>query len=126
MNNEKEIQVIQKLERENKNIEKLFKKLKISNDKEITLNEIIERNNNYIEPPKRPLSAYMFFSKEKRLDIKKQNPEMKLGDISKIVGKSWKIISEDDKKKYNKMSDNDKTRYNKQMEEYKDNINNVN
>lgn len=110
--------VNEKIERENKSIEKLFKKLNINENKSITLEEIIEKNNNYMYPPKKPSSAYIFFSKEERINIKNKNPEMSFGDIAKLIGKNWKHISEKDKKKYIKMADDDKIRYNKQMEEY--------
>lgn len=59
-----------KFERQNKSIEKLFKKLNIKEDESITLKEIIEKNNKYIYPPKRPCSVYIFFSKKERINIK--------------------------------------------------------
>jgi hypothetical protein len=111
--------VNEKIERQNKSIDKLFKKLNIKEDESITLKEIIEKNNKYVYPPKRPLSAYIFFSKKERIDIKKKHPEMKFGDIAKLISEKWKKVSEKDKKKYVKMADDDKIRYNKQMEEYK-------
>lgn len=110
-----------KIEGQNKSIEKLFRKLNIKEDNSITLKEIIDKNNNYIYPPKRPCSAYIFFSKKERIDIKNKHPEMKFGDIAKLIGTRWKQISEKDKKKYIKIADDDKIRYNKEMEEFKKN-----
>jgi hypothetical protein len=107
------------IKRQNKSIEKLFKKLNIKEDESITLKEIIEKNNTYIYPPKRPSSAYIFFSKKERKDIKNKNPEIRFGDIAKLIGTKWKQISEKDKKKFVKMAEDDKIRYNKQIEEYK-------
>ncbi len=115
--------VNEKVERQNKSIEKLFKKLNIKEDESITYKEIIDKNNKYIYHPKRPCSAYIFFSKKERINIKDKNPEMKFGDIAKTIGINWKQISEKDKKKYIKMADEDKIRYNKEMEEYKKKIN---
>lgn len=48
--------------------------------------------------PKRPLSAFMYFSQEKRSDVKADNPETSFGDLGKILGQMWKDLSEDDKK----------------------------
>lgn len=108
-----------KIERQNKSIEKLFKKLNIKGNESITLEEIIEKNNNYVYPPKRPCSAYIFFSKKERIDIKDKNPEISFGDIAKLISTKWKNISEKDKNKYVNMAEDDKDRYNKQIEEYK-------
>lgn len=107
------------IKRQNKSIEKLFKKLNIKEDESTTLKEIIEKNNNYTYPPKRPCSAYIFFSKKERTDIKDKNPKISFGEIAKLIGTKWKQISEKDKKKYVKMAEDDKVRYNKQIEEYK-------
>jgi len=36
--------------------------------------------------PKRPISAYIYFCKEKRPEVKEANPEMKATDITKELG----------------------------------------
>jgi hypothetical protein len=113
--------VNEKIERQNKSIEKLFKKLNIKEDEKITLNDIIEKNNKYVPPPKKPCSSYIYFSKKERIDIKEKNPEMSFGDIAKLISTRWKQISEKDKKKYIKIAEDDKIRYKKQIEEYKKN-----
>lgn len=108
-----------KIERQNKSIIKLFKKLSIKEDETITLKEIIEKNNNYVPPPKKSSSAYIFFSKDERIDIKAKNPNMSFGDITKLVGEKWKKLSDKNKKKFVKMAEDDKERYNKEIEKYK-------
>ncbi len=65
--------------------------------------------------PKRPLSAYLYFCKEKRDKIKTKHPEWKLGEISKELGQAWKNLSEKEKNKYMDLHVNDKERY---IEEY--------
>lgn len=40
----------------------------------------------------------MYFSQEKRSDVKADNPETSFGDLGKILGQMWKDLSEDDKK----------------------------
>ena len=39
--------------------------------------------------PKRPMTAYFLFSQEHRAEVKKANPEAKVGDIAKILSKMW-------------------------------------
>ena len=41
--------------------------------------------------PKKNLSAYMFFSKDAREEVKSENPEAKFGDIGKLIGQSTSI-----------------------------------
>ena len=60
---------------------------------------------------KRPKSAYFFFCDEKRKEIQTNNPEEKMGGISKILGKIWKELSEDEKIKYTDMNVEDVNRY---------------
>jgi hypothetical protein len=52
------------------------------------------------DKPKRPLSAYMIYSTEKRPEIQAANPGLKLPDISKKIGALWKGLSASEKKPY--------------------------
>ncbi|CAI9149099.1 unnamed protein product, partial [Rangifer tarandus platyrhynchus] len=63
--------------------------------------------------PKRPLSAFIFFSKEKREEIIKKNPELKskLAEVGKMVGEAWGKLSEAQKKPYETKAVQDKARY---------------
>lgn len=107
-----------KIERQNKSLEKLFKKLSIKEDETITLKKIKEKNNNYVPPPKKPSSAYIFFSKNERINIKSKNTNMSFGDIAKLIGERWKNISDNDKNIFLTMADDDKKRYNGEIEKY--------
>lgn len=69
--------------------------------------------------PKRPLSAYFIFSNEIRPTVKKQNPDAKITDMSKIIGDMWKGMDDGKKAKYQKKADTDKERYEKEMAAYK-------
>ncbi|WFD29567.1 Non-histone chromosomal protein 6 [Malassezia sp. CBS 17886] len=60
--------------------------------------------------PKRPLSAYMFFSQDWRERVKTENPDAGFGDVGRLLGTKWKEMSDEDKKPYNDMADRDKTR----------------
>jgi hypothetical protein len=48
---------------------------------------------------KRPLSAFMVYSKENRARIVKENPQASFGDVARILGEEWKAakVSKDQK-----------------------------
>ena len=66
--------------------------------------------------PRKNRSNFMLFSEEHREKIMKDNPDLKLSDISKELGKLWRGL--EDKSKYNELAENDKERYKIDLEEY--------
>ncbi|WFC97931.1 Non-histone chromosomal protein 6 [Malassezia yamatoensis] len=60
--------------------------------------------------PKRPLSAYMFFSQDWRERVKTENPDAGFGDVGRLLGTKWKEMSDDEKKPYVDMASRDKER----------------
>lgn len=48
--------------------------------------------------PKRPLSAYMYYSQAQRNNTKEANPEATFGELGKIMGAAWKSMSDEQKK----------------------------
>lgn len=51
--------------------------------------------------PKKPKTAFLFFCDEYRSVIKSENPECKMSDIMKLLGKKWQTgLSDTDKAKY--------------------------
>ena len=73
------------------------------------------------DKPKKPLTSYMFFCNVKRAEIMKENEGMGIGEISKILGKMWKEINDEDKKKYEEMNLKDKERYDEEMDTFNKN-----
>jgi len=71
--------------------------------------------------PKRCKSAYLFFCERNRNKIKNENPNIKIGELMKKMGESWRNISENDKKEFIDLHLIDKDRYDDDMEEYKKN-----
>jgi hypothetical protein len=69
--------------------------------------------------PKRPKSGYMFFAEKKRPEIKEAQPELKMIEISKVIGERWKSAVPATKDKYNNKSEKDKERYKQEMASYK-------
>jgi HMG (high mobility group) box len=43
--------------------------------------------------PKRPMSAFLYYSQGKRSEIKSENPDMKNTDVSRILGDLWRNLS---------------------------------
>jgi len=50
--------------------------------------------------PKRPMSAFLYFSQGRRKTIKDQNPEIKNTQVSRLLGEMWRNASEEDRKPY--------------------------
>ena len=65
--------------------------------------------------PKGPLSAYIYFFSEMRSKL----PGTNSSDASAHIGKQWKELTPEQKKKYEDLSEKDKERYRKEMAEYK-------
>ncbi|EFP78745.1 Non-histone chromosomal protein 6 [Puccinia graminis f. sp. tritici] len=68
--------------------------------------------------PKRPLSAYMYFSQDWRERIKTENPDVSFGEIGRLLGLKWKGLSEEEKKPYEDMASRDKKRHEAEKAEY--------
>lgn len=69
--------------------------------------------------PKKPKTSYMFFCDEYREDVRTNNPELKMGGISKVLGKKWKKVTEAEMEKYKKKAEEAKEKYEEDMREYK-------
>jgi structure-specific recognition protein 1 len=42
--------------------------------------------------PKRPLSAFMYYSQKQRPNVKKENPTATFADVARILGEQWKAL----------------------------------
>ena len=49
---------------------------------------------------KRPMNSFMVWSRIERKKISEANPKMHNSEISKRLGQSWKLLSEEDRKPY--------------------------
>ncbi len=50
--------------------------------------------------PKRPMSAFLYFSQGRRQQIKDKNPEMKNTEVSRLLGEQWRNASEEERRPY--------------------------
>jgi len=69
--------------------------------------------------PKKAMSAYMLFQKEKRASIVKKNPDAKVTEIMGLVGAAWKEVSEAKRVPYQKKAKKAAEQHAKDVEEYK-------
>ncbi|XP_071810078.1 protein polybromo-1-like isoform X3 [Asterias amurensis] len=54
-----------------------------------------------IQPPKpRHASGFILFASEQRADVKKSNPKMSFGEISRLIGSDWRQLPTTDKSQY--------------------------
>jgi len=69
--------------------------------------------------PKRPLSAFMIFSNEKRDEVReKLGKDTKITEVASKLGKMWKKVDDDEKKKYQKKAAKLKETYEKELKKY--------
>jgi hypothetical protein len=73
--------------------------------------------------PKKASSAYIYFCKDKRPEVKEAlieegNEKPSLGDVAKKLGDMWKKVGPKTKAKYEAMAAKDKARYEAEMAEY--------
>ncbi|KAH8511037.1 hypothetical protein H0E87_008542 [Populus deltoides] len=69
--------------------------------------------------PKRSKSAYVFFSQMERENVKKSNPGIVFGEITKALADKWNAMSAEEKEPYEEMARDDKQRYKSQVNDYK-------
>lgn len=71
------------------------------------------------DAPKRAISAFFFYNKERREGLKKEQPNLTNKEIISTMSKEWQALSAKDKEKYDEMAKKDKARYEKEKAEYK-------
>lgn len=67
---------------------------------------------------KRPLNAYNIFCKLHFDQVKTENPELSINELSKLMGEKWKSMSASNKKAYYDKVEHGQTRYKKPLNSY--------
>lgn len=71
------------------------------------------------DAPKRPMTAFMYYTKENRSIVKEEDESLGFADIARELGSRWKNLDEEEKEPYLEMAAEDKERYQREMEDYK-------
>ena len=50
--------------------------------------------------PKRPTNAYIIYGQERRPEIKKEQPDLKLGEVTQVLAAEWNEMTDKEKKPY--------------------------
>jgi len=54
--------------------------------------------------PKRAMSSYMYFSQDKREEVKAKHPTLKTSDLAKKLGEEWSVLEPEKKKEIRRLS----------------------
>ena len=65
------------------------------------------------------MSPFLFFSNEKRQEMQKQNVNMKMTEITSLLGQQWRDMTDEQKKPYVEKSKEARDIYHKQQEIFK-------
>lgn len=68
--------------------------------------------------PKKPMTAFLLYAASRRSAIKENNPEMKVTDISKELGKEWREMAKKSKTTFIKKAGTLKNKYDKAKAKY--------
>lgn len=70
--------------------------------------------------PKRPISSFFMYKKDRYNDVVAKNPNLKIAEITKIISDEWAtVVSAEKKEEYRKTYSKKKEAYLKEMEVYK-------
>mmetsp|Transcript_1761 Transcript_1761/g.3083 ORF Transcript_1761/g.3083 Transcript_1761/m.3083 type:complete len:389 (-) Transcript_1761:267-1433(-) len=61
--------------------------------------------------PKRPMSAFLYFSQDKRRRIKENNPSIRNTEVSRILGEMWRNASEDERRPHIEKEKEEREKY---------------
>jgi len=75
-------------------------------------------SNTVMVPPKRALSAYLFFCSEHRPTLKEKHPDLAMGQIAKKLGEAWATLGEEARQPFYILAEKDKQRYQKEKATY--------
>ena len=72
-----------------------------------------EQMSQYVPPKKikRPRSSYAFFMRDVRASLAEANPDKTPRELMSDIATAWKVLSVNDRGRYNKMAEEDKQRY---------------
>jgi hypothetical protein len=82
-------------------------------------NMLSQQNQAVEDKPKKPLSAYIYFSQEFREIIRSKFPFLTVAQIMKAVSYRWQLLTKDQKLPFEQIAIEDKQRYDKEVNDFK-------
>ena len=95
-----------------------MRKGKIIINKRRVMGKGSKKNKKDKDAPKKAISAYFFYIKERRDSITKELPNLNNKEIVKKMSEEWNNLSDDKKKPYVQKAEEDKKRYEKEKADY--------
>ena len=95
-----------------------MRKGKIIINKRRVMGKGSKKNKKDKDAPKKAISAYFFYIKERRDSITKEQPNLNNKEIVKKMSEEWNNLSDDKKKPYVQKAEEDKKRYEKEKADY--------
>lgn len=68
--------------------------------------------------PKRPMSAFFLYKTDKYPDVSKQNPNVRISELTKIISEQWGTEPQEVKTRYQQRYLQDKEKYDAKMKDY--------
>ena len=81
--------------------------------------ESTKRKKKDLAAPKRPMSAFLHYSFDKRTAVREQHPGLKTTEISKLLGEMWKNAPDKERNDYLERERREREDYKIAMEEWK-------
>ncbi|GAX22157.1 high mobility group protein B4 [Fistulifera solaris] len=69
--------------------------------------------------PRRPMSAFLFFSVGKRKELSEKNPDMKNTGISRILGQMWRSLTDNERRPFVQKEKDEREKYTAAMKAWK-------
>mmetsp|Transcript_7210 Transcript_7210/g.10329 ORF Transcript_7210/g.10329 Transcript_7210/m.10329 type:complete len:421 (-) Transcript_7210:305-1567(-) len=80
-----------------------------------------KRNKKDPSAPKRPMSAFLFFSQDKRRKIKEENGGIRNTEVSRVLGEMWKNASDEERKPHIEREARERAKYKTEMATWRKN-----
>ncbi|CAI2370029.1 unnamed protein product [Moneuplotes crassus] len=67
--------------------------------------------------PKRPMSPFFQFSKNRMEQLKQQNPDLSIKEVTMLLAQEWRALTPEAKSQFEELAANDKERYEREKKE---------
>lgn len=73
-------------------------------------------------PPKKALTSYMLFVKERKMQLMQENPHSGFKDMMGIVASRWRELSADDRRYFEQLAEKDRIRHDEEKAIWADHL----